>query len=254
MIPFQVVTTSGTVTIASIDEYPPSYFDLFNKGWNGDTGIIHCASIINNAPGAGLHILALVTLDYANSTGGFVTLEATSPAAYQFPHYVFGDNDQPYSTMTIASLPVVTGPLAPAPLMSVDPDSLYFETLIAYPNPDPQSFTVNSDGALFAWTLTHQNYLQVSPTSGVSGQTVEVIPDITGLGVGTHHATIIVESTEALGSPRIVDVYIKLKPQYPSFDANCDGNFSIGDIVLQINYIFGGATFPCDPCTGQPTE
>lgn len=254
LLPISVNTTSGSASITAIEDANPDVFNLFNRNYQaGSHGVFQASGVIDDIPDPGIHLVANVTVDYTGSSGGVVSLDTTTLSSLQFPHYVHGDVTQGgYANTTIAIPAIKTGPSEGFPTMTADPDSLYFETLVGYPNPDPQSFTVNTDGGVFGWVLTHQSWLQVTPTSGVSGQSVDVSPDITSLGVGLHHGTIILESTEALGSPQVVDVYVKLKPQYPSFDANCDGNFSISDVVMQINYIFGGGELPCNPCTGEP--
>ncbi len=254
LIPFHVTTTSGSVTVGDVAAQGSAVLTLFNYNRTGSQGIVQFSSVVSDQAPPGTYFLGSVTVNYSGSSGGTVSLDTTSLGeSYQFPHYVYGDvslND--YSALTIATPAVVTGSNQQFPTMSVAPDSMYYETLVNYPNPDPQSFTVQSDGGPFAWTLTATSWIQTSITSGISGQSVEVTPDITGMAVGTHHGTIVITSTDALGSPKIVDVYVKLKPQYPSFDANCDGHFSIADIVMQINYIFGNGEITCDPCTGQP--
>jgi hypothetical protein len=254
LVPFRATTTSGTVSVISVDREDNQFFVLFNSNWTGDQGIVQFSAIPNDGAPPGAYILANVSVSYSGSAGGTVSLDTTSLSeSYQFPHYVYGDLGlNSYSALTIATPAVTAGAVEMYPTMTVAPDSLYFETLANYPNPDPQSFAIQSDGTPFSWSLTATSWIQTSVSSGVSGQTVDVTPDITGMAIGTHHGTIVITSTDAIGSPKVVDVYVKLKPQYPSFDANCDGHFSIADIVMQINYIFGNGEITCDPCTGQP--
>jgi hypothetical protein len=136
--------------------------------------------------------------------------------------------------------------------MSLDADTLHYQTLAGYPNPDPQYFTVLSDGSDFSWYSSKPAWVSLNPEFGLSGTTVEVTPDIAGMSAGTYYADIYIYSLEAIGSPQIVVVKLVLKSQYPAFDANCDGIYNISDLVLQVNYIFGSGTIPCDPCTGEP--
>ena len=78
-----------------------------------------------------------------------------------------------------------------------------------------------------------------------------VTVDIAGLGVGTYYGDIVIFSTGALGSPLTLTVAVELKQQFPAFDANCDGIYTVSDIIVQINYMFKSGTIPCNPCTGE---
>ncbi len=256
LLPLHASSTSGSVSIIDLVRDPnPSPLDLGNFGFVGSDAITQFSAMVDNLAAPGIHLLGYVTVAYTGSAGGVVSLDTTSFGGFQLPHYVYGDFQQAdYSLATIGVPAIATGSTSGYPMLTIEPDSLYFETLTGYPNPNPQSFSVVSDGVLYSWTLSHDSWLQVSATSGVSGQSVEVTPNISGMGPGTHVGTIVLESNDALGTPHVLKVYVTLKPQYQSFDANCDGSFNISDIVMQIQYIFGSGQIPCDPCTGEPLK
>ena len=206
-----------------------------------------------NSLAPGVHIIANAYFHYISSPGVTVSIDTTTENTLTTPGYIFGDFTNPYSfeSLTHAIPQVATAPTTGYPTISLDADTLEVETFAGYPNPDPVSFTVLSDGGSFSWILTAPDFLLVDKTLGLSGETVTVTVDIEGLGVGTYHGDIVIFSTGALGSPLTVTVAVELKQQFPSLDANCDGIYTLSDIIVQVNYIFKGGVLPCNPCTGE---
>ena len=195
----------------------------------------------------GMNTLGTLEITYTSAPAQSFSVDTTSYEDSRFMHHVYGEHlEEEIGRFTVLALAA-----SPYPNISVEPESLFFSTLISIPITEPASFTVESDGGVFAWTLDHIEWLDVTPTSGISGQTVTVLPDISGLPVGTHYGSITVTAEEALGSPKEVIVELKLRQTYPSFDANCDGVFDIDDIVVLVMYMFGEGDPPCDPCAGQ---
>lgn len=195
----------------------------------------------------GLRSIANVYVSYSASTGGTVSLNPTTFGPNRFIHQVYGDlPNGNYSAMNIGVPNVIVGPTSALPAMSVSPDSLAFVTLDGSGDPTPQTFDVLSDGDQFDWTSTQTSWIQVTPSGGLSGTTVSVQPLTASLNPGTHVGTIVVSSPQAYNSPKNVKVVLRIQPQYPAFDANCDGIFNISDIVYLLVYIFGGPA-PCDP-------
>jgi hypothetical protein len=211
---------------------------------NGSSGVI-AFSIIGheNDLVPGINLLALAFFHYNSSPGGTVSLDTITLRPHTFLNYVYG-----YYVIGIPK--VVVAAASTFPDMIVQPDTLVFETLAGYPNPDYQQFSIQSSGAAFNWTLTSPSWVNVDFQSGVSGQIVNVTPDIVGLSVGVYYGDIIISSIGALGSPKKVVVKLTLRQQFLSLDANCDGAFNIADIVVQINYLFKGGKV-CNPCTGE---
>jgi hypothetical protein len=200
----------------------------------------------------GVHVLATAYLHFAAGPGGSIAFDTTTPRPRTFLNYVYGGTyRQPYESLTVAVPTVVVTTGGGYPTLSVDPDTLLFQSFAGYPDPDPQSFKVETDGALFNWFLYVPERLDVDKTSGNAGEFVAVTPRIGGLPPGTHYYDIEVYSTGALGSPVTLTVAVELKQQFPSLDANCDGTFNLTDVIVQINYMFRDGVEPCNPCTGE---
>jgi hypothetical protein len=228
---------------------------IVSPNWVSGTNTVITFYTMGNVIPPGLNIIGVVHFHYSSSAGGVLSLDTTTLSPTTFLNYTYGNIwsfDGSGVDIGIPKVVSVTNPNFPS--LSVNKDTLVFQTLAGYPNPAPKSFTVLSDGTPFSWTLTKPSWITVSATSGISGQSVDVTPEISGLAIGTHIDNIMIFSTEALGSPKFVTVKLILKQQFPSLDANCDGIFNITDVVVQINYIFGSGMTPCNPCTGQPID
>ncbi len=207
-------------------------------------------SIFNTADAlpAGVNLIATVHVSFTASTGGMVSFTSSSFSQYRFTHQVYGPISlNNYSLLHIGIPRIVTRPTTSLPAIGLAPDSLYFVILSGSGDPAAQSFTVNTDGSLLSWSATATSWIEAAPLSGVSGTSVSVQPHTTGLNPGTHVGAVTITSPEAYNSPKAVKVVLRIQPQYPAFDANCDGTFNISDIVYLILYIFGGPA-PCDPC------
>ncbi len=195
----------------------------------------------------GINTLGFLLITYNQPTAAPFEVDTTSFGDPRFLQYVYGR----MLDYEIGVPTVITTEFSPYPVMSVEPDSLFFSTLTSIPITEPDTFTVVSSDTPFLWSLTHSEWLEVVPTEGLSGQKVAVRPVISGLSVGFHYGTISVTSYDAVGSPQNVIVELELKQTYPSFDANCDGQFDVDDIVVLVMYVFGGGDPPCDPCAGR---
>ena len=196
----------------------------------------------------GTHLLGEIYFHYVSSPGGTVSMDTVTLRPHTFLNYVYATGPTGYSKSV--GIPTVVASVGTFPQMLVQPDTLFFETLAGYPNPTPQQVSILSDGGVFNWTLTKTSWINVSASSGVSGQTIDVTPNISGMAVGTYSGDITIVSGQAIGSPKRVVVKLTLRPQFPSLDANCDGAFNIADIVAELNYIFGYGNL-CNPCTGE---
>ena len=243
------LTVSGLDPANTNIDFVPS--DLMDNTLVDPTGdlelqIISPRIIPDNYIVPGMNTLGTLEITYISAPAQSFSVDTTSYEGSRFMHHVYGE----ILAEEIGMFTVITSAVSPYANMSVEPESLFFSTLTSIPITEPETFTVESDGEIFPWTLDHIEWLDVTPISGISGQTVTVLPQIAGLPVGTHYGTIIVSSDDALGSPKEVIVELKLRQTYPSFDANCDGAFDIDDVVVLILYIFGGDA-PCDPCAGE---
>ncbi len=199
----------------------------------------------------GVHLIATVHVSFTASTGGTVSFTSDSFSQYRFTHQVYGPVSlSNYSLLHIGIPHIVTSPVTSLPAISATPDSLYFVILSGSGDPAAQSFEVQSDGAAIAWAGTSPAWLEITPDFGITSTNVTVQPHTTGLLPGIHVGMVEVTSQQAYNSPQNLKVVLQIQPQYPSFDANCDGTFNISDIVYLVLYIFGGPA-PCDPCTGK---
>ncbi len=252
VLPFEVSGLDATVDFDSIHIEPAVSNTIGMSGVIDSYGVVVFSGIME-AIEPGLNLLATLHFSYSGSSGAtVVSVDTTTPWDHTFLNYVYGDSPSAeYSTLTIGVPTVISSSETGFAVMSVEPESLFFETLVDYPDPDPQQFQVLTNGIPFGWWLTKDDWLSVDKEIGNSGEWVTVTANIADLPVGIHYGEILVYSSEALNSPRTVSIQLKLKGQYPAFDANCDGMFNISDIVTQINYIFSSGVIPCDPCTGE---
>jgi hypothetical protein len=233
----------------NIDFVPSDLMDYTLVDPTGDLELqITAPSVVpDNYIAPGMNTLGTLEITYISAPAQSFSVDTTSYEDSRFMHHVYGE----LLAEEIGMFTVISSAASPYPNMSVEPESLFFSTLTSIPITEPETFTVESDGDIFAWTLDHIEWLDVTPTSGISGQTVTVLPEIAGLPVGTHYGSIFVSSDDAFGSPKEVIVELKLRQTYPSFDANCDGIFDIDDIVVLIMYVFSEGDPPCDPCAGE---
>ncbi len=202
----------------------------------------------------GSHTIATVHVSYSASTGGTAAFVEDVFEQNAFTHQVYGPfSNVVYQDMKIGVPNISTRAAQSMPSMSVAPDSLTFIILHGSGDPASQTFAIQSDGAVVVWSSAQPSWIDVTPSTGLSGSSVTVQPLTAGLNPGTHTGTIVVSSPDAYNSPKNVKVVLRLLPQYPAFDANCDGMFNISDIVRLLVYIFGGPA-PCDPCTGKKLE
>ncbi len=251
LVPLEIDGLGAGVTIDSISlsgfsstSFPESFHYI-----NGNT-VTFAQGELTWGISPGLHALATLYFSYDNAEGTLVSVDTATLPQNTFLNYSFGE-PSPSVPAEVGIPKVVSAGGGGFPNMNVSPDSLFFYTLAGLENPDPQSFSIMSDGAEFSWFIDKPDWIDVSTTFGSSDVTIDVQPDISGFQVGTYTGEINIYSPDALGSPTTVKVVLQLRSQYPSFDANCDQEFNISDIVTLINYLFiADAPEPCDPCTG----
>lgn len=256
ILPFSIETLGGTVTIDSVhlaESLPPTVYIRTVYSGN-ESGVVGFSGIAQGLD-PGLHLLARVHCSYSSCPGGTVELSPITGPQNIETHYVYGPWGGSNDAQTIAYPTIATGEQLSFANMILDTDSLYFQALAEDSDPAAQTFMILSDGDAFSWTLDDgPAWIETDKTFGTSGETVSVTVHGAGLTPGTHYGEITVSADHALNAPQTVQVIFRLKAQYPSLDANCDGIFNITDVVAQIQYIFGDGIIPCDPCTGEPTE
>ena len=250
VLPMQVSGLGSSIFLDSLRRSPDVAANMSVSGVDGSTAVLAMSSWqTDRVLKAGVNLLAQAYFHYVASPGGTISMDTLTLRPHTFLNYIYSDSPDNYFVRTIGIPKIVVTSENPYPTMTVQPDTLFFQTLVDYPNPDAQQITIQSSGPLFTWSLAKPSWIDVSATSGISGQTIDVTPNIAGMAAGVHYGDVVVSSTGALDSPKKAVVKLTLKEQFPSLDANCDGIFDISDVVASIQYIFGGGSL-CNPCTG----
>jgi hypothetical protein len=251
VLPMQVTGLGSGIFLDSLKPSSAVRSNIQGSEVTGSTITIAMSSYqMSNVLKAGVNLLAEVYFHYAASPGGTISMDTVTLRPHTFLNYIYSADSSNYNVRTIGIPKVVVAAEAAYPTMTVLPDSLFFQALANTSNPGAQQISILANEGIYAWTLTKTTWVNVSATSGVSGQTVDVTPDIAGMAVGVYYGEAVVYSSGAIGSPRRVVVKLTIKQQFPSLDANCDGIFDISDVVSIVQYIFSNGNL-CDPCTGS---
>jgi hypothetical protein len=95
-------------------------------------------------------------------------------------------------------------------------DSLEFTGILGGSSPTFQSFNVAGDTRQVNFTVSEAtSWLQVSPPSGTTPKTINVMVSIAGLAVGTYYADVTVTAPDAQNSPQKVVVKLRIIPPPP---------------------------------------
>jgi uncharacterized membrane protein len=143
-----------------------------------------------------------VRFSYTFADAGSYTVRISSP------------DDSKEIEVTVESLP-------PA-VLQVSPTSLQFQAEEGGTNPPAKSLTIrNTGGQPLNWTATKDaNWLTLARTSGTvaAGQstTLQVSVNISGLGIGTYRATIVISAPGAENSPAKVEVTLEITARPPT--------------------------------------
>ncbi|MGH9568727.1 MAG: family 16 glycoside hydrolase, partial [Candidatus Angelobacter sp.] len=109
---------------------------------------------------------------------------------------------------------LVSGSVTTADTMAVAPTSLAFAGQSGGTNPAAQTLALSSSGGVLSWTAsTNAPWLTFSTTSGVTGNSLSVIPNTTGLSNGTYNSTIQIVSKGAQNSPISIPVTLVISAQ-----------------------------------------
>lgn len=126
----------------------------------------------------------------------------------------FTDPNATNSPQTIAvNLEVIV----PPPTIELVPDHFEFMAQQDSTDPDPQVLTINDIGAgTLSWTASNsQPWLTLSSYSGVAGESIDLIVNITGMTFGTYYDTVVVEDPAATNSPQIAPVQLTIVSGFP---------------------------------------
>lgn len=97
----------------------------------------------------------------------------------------------------------------PPSTMAVSVDTLFFSSVFGQPSPPSQTFNITSTPNPVPFTVTENaSWLLKSPAVGNTPAVINVSTNVTALPIGNYFDSLIVESTNATNSPKIV--YVKL--------------------------------------------
>jgi hypothetical protein len=142
------------------------------------------------------------------------------------------------------------GTLPEDPEIGVDPDSFYFESVLGQPPPPAQILHITNTGiGTLNWTASWNSaWLSVTPPFGTAPSNVQIFANVSGLGVGTYSDTITIADPNAINSPVLIPVELKvmepppeieLSQTYFSFNAIADST-DPPDQVLAVSNSGGG--------------
>jgi len=163
------------------------------------------ATWISGVPSTGINDeIVAVSVDVTGLSSGIYTdsILVDAGAAIGTPQYVVVNLD-------------VAPP--PPPSIVLSPSSFVFTGLFGSGNPASQTMTIaNGGGRQLDWTLVKsQPWLSVTPGAGTAPSDVELLVDISGLGVGTYYDTVVVSSDSADNSPQLATVRLDVVDNPP---------------------------------------
>ena len=129
-------------------------------------------------------------------------------------------------------------PPPPQPVLSVSKSSLSFTATQGGADPAAQTVDVTNTGTgSLAWTATESSpWLAVTPASGTAPSTLTVTPSIAGLAPGTYTTAVTIAAGGATGSPKTVDVTLRVDPPPPP------PALSVSTTSLSYTGVAGGAS------------
>jgi len=112
------------------------------------------------------------------------------------------------ATATTVPTPATTA----VPMLQVNPTALTFNATQGGGNPENQLFTIsNGTNSVLNWTVSeNKTWLSVDALSGMNGEVVNVLIDVTGLNMGVYNGQITVMATGAMNSPQVVNVTLNV--------------------------------------------
>jgi len=98
------------------------------------------------------------------------------------------------------------------PVLIVSKDALHFGATRAGVVSPPQEFTIaNAGSSTMAWSVkTDAAWISCSAAAGVNNGIIDVGADASGKPAGTHTGTVTVSAAGALGSPRVININLKV--------------------------------------------
>jgi uncharacterized protein (TIGR03437 family) len=149
------------------------------------------------------------------------------------------------ATGSPVKIPVTLNVVAPQTL-TVSPTQLNFASVIGAPPPQGQTVAVSAGSAGTAFSVTAKttdngNWLQVSPTSGVTPNTLAVTVNPQGLAAGNYTGTVTVSSPASLTAATVsVTLAVTAIPQPVVTAVKNAASYATGAVAPGENIVIGG--------------
>lgn len=184
--------------------------------------------IVRNAGAGALRWSAQTDADWVNLTPLSGVTPDTISVAVSGQNLEFGEygaylriknQDDSNSTLLIPLSLTVT-----APMVDIEPDSVYSRTFAALGNPGPIYVRILNQGSgILSWSLSEDiPWLSLSRTTGMQDDSVALNIDISALGYGRYREPVVFESPEAANSPETLFVTLDLVGNMPFLKASPD--------------------------------
>lgn len=104
------------------------------------------------------------------------------------------------------------------PHIVLSQQSMVFDGIVGYPNPQPKTLSVTNSGeGTLTWTASvSSTWLSVNPPSGTAPSNTSIAVNISGLGEGTYDDTVVITSPEADNSPQFLPVRLEIITMSPT--------------------------------------
>ncbi len=216
----EIIVGEGTPPIPEIDLNPESFSFSATVGDPNPPGQV--LNIINSGEG-----VLLWSASWNSSWLNVAPASGTAPSNPSVSVNISGLGAGVYQdTITVSGVdasnspqlvPVTLTLAEPAPEIELSPDEFYFIAQQDASNPPDQQMTItNVGGGVLAWSaINSSTWLTLSSYSGGSGETIDLMVDITGLPYGIYIDTIEVSDPNATNSPQFAEVTLELVSSFP---------------------------------------
>ncbi|MEW6015368.1 MAG: FlgD immunoglobulin-like domain containing protein [Candidatus Zixiibacteriota bacterium] len=187
--------------------------------------------IIRNAGAGALRWSARFDVDWVNLTPLYGVTPDTISVTIAGENLEFGEygtylrienQDDSNATVVVPLNLTVT-----APLLNIEPDSVYCRAFAALGNPAPIYLRILNQGSgVFNWSLAEEiPWLSSNQMNGMQNDSVALSIDISSLGFGRYREPVIFEAPEAVNSPETLFVILELVGNMPYLRASPDSFF-----------------------------
>ncbi len=111
-----------------------------------------------------------------------------------------------------------------APILDINPDTLYFKALAELGNPEDRKFQINNIGTgSLSWTAEeNSDWFSINQASGIEAEYITIQVDISGLTYDDYYEPLIISSPEAINSPETSWVHLELVGNMPYLEVRPD--------------------------------